>query len=72
MNMINENDLEKVTGGTTEYEDLRKEEFENAWGSLRMEEKGYTGTELEDLFTQWQKDGYKPDAVAFLQTCKTL
>ena len=69
---IDEKDLEKVSGGTAEYEDIKREEFEIAWDSLRLDESGHTGTELEDLFTQWQKDGYKPDANIFLKTCKTL
>ncbi len=71
-NRIDEKNLEKVSGGTAELEDIKKEEFEKAWNTLKLDEKGFTGTELEDLFTQWQAKGYKPDAVTFLKTCKTM
>ena len=72
MNKINEEMLKKVSGGTAEFEDLKKEEFEKAWDELKLDRKNLTGTELEDLFTQWQIAGYKPDAVSFLKTCKTI
>ena len=67
MGMINDKDLEKVSGGTAEYEDIKREEFEKAWDSLQLDAKGHTGTELEDLFTQWQMVGFKPDAATFLK-----
>ncbi len=65
-------ELEKVSGGTAEYEDTKREDFEIAWTRHGFDQKGLTGTELEDLFTQWQNAGYKPDAYTFLQNCKTI
>ncbi len=64
--------LDKVSGGVAEPEDQKKNEFETAWYGLGMEAKGLTGTEMEDLFTQWQEKGFKPDARTFLSTCKTI
>ncbi len=71
--IINEDVLEKVSGGAGDAnEDAKKKEFEVAWAYLKYDDKGLTGTELEDLFAQWQLAGYKPDARMFLQNCKTL
>ena len=69
---INDQILEKVSGGVAEPEDQRKNEFETAWYGLGMETKGFTGTELEDLFAQWKRNGFVPDAKTFLMNCKTL
>lgn len=70
-NKIDDGILESVNGGTAEEEDVLKERFETTWKNLGYDKK-YTGTELEDVFTQWQNAGYKPDAATFLRTCKTL
>ncbi len=70
--IINEKSLEKVTGGAGNVQSDRKSEFEQAWYGLNMEAKGLTGTELEDLYTQWQEAGFKPDARTFLSNCKTI
>ncbi len=69
---INEEMLNKVSGGVAEADDQRKNEFETAWYGLGMETKGLTGTEMEDLFAQWQRSGFKPDARNFLLNCKTI
>ncbi len=70
--IINEKSLEMVTGGAGNVQPDRKSEFEQAWYGLNMEAKGLTGTELEDLYTQWQEAGFKPDARTFLSNCKTI
>lgn len=67
-----EEELEQVTGGTGNVPDGKKREFEEAWYGLGMEAKGYTGTELEDVYAQWQHAAYKPDAGTFISNCKTL
>ena len=64
--------LENVTGGTAEFEDIKREEFEKAWDGMNLDAKGHTGTELEDLFTLWQQSGFKPDAVSFLKNSKLI
>ena len=69
---IKDGALENVTGGTAEFEDITRDEFEKAWDFLKLDEKGHTGPELEDLYTQWQMDGFKPDAMTFLRNCKLL
>ncbi len=69
---IKDGALENVTGGTAEFEDIKRDEFEKAWDSMSLDAKGHTGTELEDLYTQWQRAGFKPDAKRFLETCKLL
>lgn len=61
--------LQNVNGGTGDaVQDEKEHEFEVAWNSLGMDAKGHTGTELEDLFSQWQNSGYRPDAVSFIKS----
>jgi len=71
--ILNEQELEQVAGGARSSEDsftTRRNEFESAWTSLRMESKGYTGNKKAELFEEWEMAGYSPDAVAFLSKLK--
>ncbi len=71
--IIDEKSLEKVSGGAAgDQPDAKEREFELAWSSLKMEENGHTGTELEDVYAQWQRAGYKPDAKTFIRNCKLV
>ncbi len=77
MSNMNEETLGKVAGGRgyvfeRASADPKEKEFETAWTELNMDAKGLTGTELEDLYAQWQKAGYTPDARTFLTSCKTI
>ena len=72
MSILNDNDLEKVVGGTFAHSGekavfaTKKEEFEAAWDALKMEQKGYTGNMRAELFDDWEGNGYTPSAVKFL------
>lgn len=76
MSILNDNDLEKVVGGTNAHTGenavfaSRKEEFEAAWDALKMEKKGYTGNMRAELFDDWEDTNYSKSAVSFLAKIK--
>ncbi len=66
--IIDEKELEKVSGGkkaaSTSVD--RKAEFEQAWNILHMESKGYSGMARAELYDNWERAGFTPDATTFL------
>ena len=67
---LNEMQLEKVSGGTPELEDVKRDEFENAWVALQMNTVFPGKTKLEEFYKIWQSAGYKPDAKVYLKAIK--
>ena len=74
--IINDNELENVTGGVvgaayTKLDDgsglSRKQQFENAWAYLDLENMGISGMQRAQLFDEWERSGFKLDAIAFLE-----
>ncbi len=67
---LSEEMLTNVTGGkNTDYEDKRAQ-FEHAWDTQGMTEKGYSGMRMAVIFDEWEMAGFKPDAAAFLSQYK--
>ncbi len=62
---LNEEALQNVTGGKGASPDKRSQ-FEAAWKMLGMTEKGFSGMRMAELYDDWEFQGFKPDAVAFL------
>ena len=67
---LNNEQLEKVSGGTTEFEDIKRDEFESAWVTLRLSTVFPGKSKLEEFYTIWQSVGYKPDAKVYLEAIK--
>ena len=62
--------LAGVSGGVKKAADdlsQKKADFEKAWDLLGLDAKGYSGMRMAQLFDDWELDGFKPDAVAFLR-----
>lgn len=68
---LNDKQLEKVSGGTPELEDIKRDEFETAWVDLQMNTVFKGKAKLEELYNMWQSAGYKPAAKNFLKAIKT-
>ena len=54
--LLDDADLEKVIGGAIKPKTFeeRRDEFELAWGLLKMEAKGFTGNYKAELFEEWE------------------
>ncbi|MBR1855875.1 MAG: hypothetical protein IJ803_02235 [Oribacterium sp.] len=71
--LLNENELLNVAGGVRRGAadaEQKKREFEAAWKTLGMEEKGFSGMRRAELFDEWASNNYTPDVTAFLASVK--
>ena len=66
--IIEENELEKVSGGKKAANAPvdRRAEFEQAWTILHMESKGYSGMARAEMYDSWERASFSPDATTFL------
>ncbi len=71
--MLNEEELLGVVGGRKANSKkaakagiLRKKEFEQAWNNLKMDEQGYSGMKLAELYDEWEMSEFKTDAASFI------
>ncbi len=65
---LSEEALKSVAGGinvNAEFDEKRTL-FEAAWKTLKLDEKGYSGMRMAEIFDDWELSGYKQDAIVFL------
>lgn len=71
--MLNDNELLGIVGGkkagskkAAKASVMRKKEFEAAWNNLKMDEQGYSGMKLAELYDEWEMSDFKTDAASFI------
>jgi hypothetical protein len=69
---LNEEELRGVSGGTTTEFDQRKAEFEAAWDTMGMTQKGFSGMRMAVIFEEWESTEFKTDPKVFLAQYKSV
>ncbi|MCR5402982.1 MAG: hypothetical protein K6E91_04075 [Butyrivibrio sp.] len=71
--MLNEDELLGVVGGKQDgskkiekNNPQKKKDFEKAWKSLKMDEKGVSGMKMAEVYDEWEMADFSSDATAFI------
>ena len=70
---LTDEELKNISGGavgTNPALQAKRDEFDEAWNVLGMEQKGYSGMKRAELFDEWQMSGSKVSALTFLSGLK--
>ncbi len=46
----------------------RKADFEKAWKLLKMDDRGFSGMKMAELYDDWELSGFEQDAVTYLMS----
>ena len=69
--LLNDEALAAVNGGLLKASDqftLKRNEFENAWKILKLDDEQISGMRMAEIFDEWELNEFKPDALAFLRS----
>ena len=71
MQQLNMDELNKVVGGADNpvFFNEKRKEFDEAWVTLDMESKGYSGMRKSEMFEDWQSGGKSKTALEYLSDC---
>ncbi len=58
--------LKGVSGGAGNSAQDKRSQFESAWRTLGMTQKGYSGMRMAEIYDDWEMAGFQPDAITFL------
>ncbi len=67
-NMLNDMDLENVTGGKTDADFSDKRNlFENSWNAMGKETANCSGMKKAEIFDEWTMANYPADITGFIR-----